>query len=288
MIKVSLLILLTVCNLQGEDLVSELVRKDISNERRDAIVEQLKQSDISAVAPKILEVMRSHESAGEPGIPPKPWMNDSHSHRAKVWYASAEIWFWLFIGRDDPNKAAILPKLLTSINDAYKDDGYTIHEVLSTMLAHWAPEAEQQVSNLLQDSKAPSSVKRHALEVLIQRCGERYVIPAIDFIRSSSGRDQKMLFTSIFNSGGYFKYSEENQKNIIDLGFSILESNENQYGYGLARQLGYFLKIPGEFAPNQNAAKYKTKNGLNLNDQFFLDTVRNALEWRKRNSEPQK
>jgi len=283
MIKVSLLTLLIVCNLQGDDLVRELIRNDISNERRDAIVEQLKQSDISTVAPKILEVMRSHVSASEPGIPPKPWMNDAHSHRAKVWYASAEIWHWLFKGRDDPNKAVILHKLLTNNHDEY-----SIYVILKTMLAHWPTEAEQQVFNLFQDPKASIGSKRHALEVLLARCGERYLIPALDFIRSSSSQSQLMLFTSIFNSGDFFSYTKEHQKDIIDLGFSILESNDNQSGYGLASQLGGFLKIPGEFAPDQNAAKYKTKNGLNLNDQFFLDTVRNALEWRKRESKSPK
>ena len=281
MIKVPLLILLTVCNLQGEDLIRELVRKDISNERRDAIVEQLKQSDISTVAPKILEVMRSHASPQEPGIPPKPWMNDMHSHKAKVWYASAEIWRELFKGRDDPNKAAILPKLLTDNHDEY-----SIRTILNAMQAHWPTEAEQQVFNLFQDPKATIGSKRNAIEVLLARCGERYVISALDFIRSSSSRDQLMLFTSIFNSGGYFSYSEARQKGIIDLGFSILESNENQSGYGLARRLGGFLKIPGEFAPDQHAAKYKTERGLN--DQFFLDTVRNALEWRKRKADSPK
>ena len=281
MIKVPLLILLTVCNLQGEDLIRELVRQDISNERRDAIVEQLKQSDISTVAPRILEVMRSHVSAGEPGIPPKPWMNDSHSHKAKVWYASAEIWHWLFKGRDDPNKAAILHKLLTNNHDEY-----SIYVILTTMLDHWPTETEQQVFTLLQDPKATIGSKRNALKVLLARCGERYVSSAVDFIRSSSSRDQEMLFTSIFNSGAFFSYTEEHQKDMIDLGFSILESNENQSGYFLARRLGYFLKIPGEFAPDQKAAKYQTERGLS--DQFFLDTVRNALEWRKRKADSPK
>jgi len=282
MIKVPFLILMTVCNLQGEDLVCELIRKDISNERRDAIVEQLKQSDISTVAPKILEVMRNSTSHSDPGIGSKPWMSDMNSHAAKVSYASHAIWHGLFSGADDPNKAAILLKLLANYNDEY-----SINRVLEMMRAHWTPEAEKQVFNLLLDSKISISTKQQALEVLIVRCGEQYVIPAIDFIQSSSGHDQKTLFTSIFSGAVRFSsYSEEHQKDIIDLGFSILESNENQYGYFLARQLGGFLKIPGEFAPYQNAAEYKTERGLN--DQFFLDTVRNALEWRKRKADSPK
>jgi len=282
MIKVPLLILLTVFNLQGEDSIRELVRKDISNERRDAIVEQLKQSDISTVAPKILEVMRDSASHIEPGIGSKPWMSDMHSHTAKVSYASHAIWQGLFSGADDPNKAAVLCKLLANYNDEYSTT-----KILEMMRFHWAPEAEQQVFNLLQNSKISISPKQQALEVLLERCGEQYVIPAIGFIQAYSSREQPALFTFIFSRAPrFFSYSEENQKNIIDLGFSILGSNENQYGYGLARQLGDYLKIPGGFAPDQNAAEYKTEG--RLNDQFFLDTVRNALAWRKRKAESPK
>src|SRR5262245_4298541 len=157
MMRTAFLILLIACNFQGEDLISELVRKDISNERRDAIVEQLKQSDVSTVAQRILEVMRDYAAPSEPGLPPKPWMNDAHSHRAKVWYASAAIWDELFKGRDEPIKAAILQQLLTNNHD---ED--SIDKILNTMRFHWAIEAELQVFNLLQDSKNPSSVKEHA------------------------------------------------------------------------------------------------------------------------------
>jgi hypothetical protein len=210
-------------------------------------------------------------------------MSDMHSHTAKVWYASSAIWAELFNGRDDPNKAAILLKLLAN----NRNDEYSTSKVLRMMQFHRTPETEQQVFNLLHNSETSSSNKRQALEMLIERCGEQYVISAMEFIVASPGWDQCARFTSIFGRATRFaSYSEDNQKNIIDLGFSILEFNENQYGYGLARQLGSFLKIPGEFAPDQNAAKYKTERGLN--DQFFLDTVRNALEWRKRKAEPQK
>src|SRR5262249_11207696 len=162
--KVLFLTLMIVCNLQGEDLIRELVRKDISNERRDAIVEQLKRSDVSTVAPRILEVMRDHVKADEPGIGSKPWMYDGRSHQAKVWYASAAIWDELFKGRDDPNKAAILQKLLTNHHDEY-----SIYVILNAMLAHWTIETEQQVFILFQDSKASISSKRQALEALINR-----------------------------------------------------------------------------------------------------------------------
>lgn len=103
MLSVCFLMLPALLILQGENLVDRLVRKDISNEKRDAIVEQLKQSDFALTAPGILVAMRDHIAAGEPGIPPKPWMNDSHSHRAKVWYASSATYVPLSVHWPIPN-----------------------------------------------------------------------------------------------------------------------------------------------------------------------------------------
>src|SRR5262245_17023428 len=122
----------TLLILQGENLVDRLVRKDISNEERDAIVEQLKQSDFALTAPGILVAMRDHVAATEPGMKPKPWMNDSHSHRAKVWYASGAIWRELFRGAGDPKKEEILLKLLSDHHD-----NYSRYVVLGSLGTHW-------------------------------------------------------------------------------------------------------------------------------------------------------
>lgn len=132
MLMVFLNILFLTCAAQSENLIRELVRKDISNERRDTVVEQLKQSDISETAPMILKLTNDFASHFEPGIGDKPWMSDLHSHRAKIWYASHAIWKELFKGAEDPVKAAILLKLLRHDNGYY-----SMGVILNTMRFHW-------------------------------------------------------------------------------------------------------------------------------------------------------
>jgi len=107
MLTVLLNILFLTCAVQSENLIHELVRKDISNERRDVVVEQLKQSDISEAAPMILKLINDFASHTEPGIGDKPWMSDHHSHRAKVWYASHAIWNEWFKGGEDPVRLTV-------------------------------------------------------------------------------------------------------------------------------------------------------------------------------------
>ena len=67
---------------------------------------------------------------------------------------------------------------------------------------------------------------------------------------------------------------------MLAAGFEIITelSDENlQTGYFVARRLGFILKIQDEFAPNQKASKYQGKHGLT--DEFFIDTVKNAIKW---------
>jgi hypothetical protein len=147
------------------------------------------------------------------------------------------------------------------------------------MRFHWTTEAEQPVFDLFKRHKASDLLRYHAIQVLLERCGERYVDRAIEFIQSLSPRDQLSFFHLV--GGRFFSYSGATQEKLIALGFTILEKSDGQGGYFVARDLGRFLKIPGEFAPDQNSPQYRGENGLK--EQFFSDTVRNALEWKKNN-----
>src|SRR5262245_61911578 len=205
MSTVLLNILFLTCAAQSENLIRELVRKDISNERRDIVVEQLKQSDISETAPMILKLSNDFASPTEPGIGDKPWMSDRHSHRAKIWYASHAIWNEWFKGRDDPVKAAILLKLLQNDNGYY-----SIGVILNTMRFQWTTEAEQPVFDLFKRHGTSDLPRYHAIQVLLERCGERYVDRAIEFIQSSAPRDQLSFFHLV--SERFFSYSGETQE----------------------------------------------------------------------------
>ncbi len=262
--------------------VKRLANKDISNADRDALVEKLKRSEPSESAPPILKLMRACSSVGatEPGMGPKPWMNNYHSHQAKAWYASIAVWHALFRGKDDTAKVAILLQLLNDHHDSYSRR--VVLKKLSS--SHWNSDAEREVFSLLQDKETPDATKGDALQALMKRTGEKYVPHAITFIQSAPNKDNRR-WDQLFNVGNqFFRYSRKNQNEIIAIGFAILEANATpgtSNGYHLARQLGYFLKIPRTFAPDQESPQYQGRSGLN--EKFFADTVKNALEWRKEN-----
>lgn len=271
------LMLLLVLPAQPNDPVAELSRKDISNEARDRLVERLRRSDPSATAPAILKLMRVYCSPTEPGMEHKPWMNDRHSHKAKVWYASCAIWDTLFAGQSEWAKVAVLLKLLESDKDTYSR-----HVVLKTLRFQWNATAEQPIFRLIQDRDSPDTTKMDALQVLLERCGETYVSYAIQFVEHSPAKDRLDHFQRVFNVGNrFFSCSPENQDRIVALGFTILQmvaKPGDATGYGVARQLGFFVRAPNEFAPDQRG--YRGLNGLT--ERFFSDTVQNALDWRKK------
>ena len=267
----------------GPDLVAALVSKDISNEARDAVVEELSQGDVANTAPRILKLLGEYSSHLEPGMGAKPWMHDSHSLCAKVWYASHAIWDALFRGEADPAKVKLLIKLLED-----HEDPYLRHVVLGTMRSQWTDEAEKPVFNLFQNPQVPASTREGAIKALLQHCGERYVPHAIDFVQSAVPEKKSARFQRVFNIGNkFFSYSQKNRSQILSIGFSILEDEANgktRQGYFIAVRLGFYLKIPDEFQPDQRAPQYQGRNGLN--EKFFSDTVQNALEWRRKNVEP--
>lgn len=127
--------------------------------------------------------------------------------------------------------------------------------------------------------------KELALSVLLERAGQTYVPSALEFVKVTAGKDQSSRFSRVFNIGNqFYTFSDKNQTDALALGFTILEAEAKlgtSMGYGLARLLGTFVEAPGEFASDTLAPLYQGKNGLN--EQFFSDTVENALDWRRKN-----
>ena len=210
----------------------------------------------------------------------KPWMIPHYSHQAKVWYASGAVWDALFSGSNDPSKAKILLKLLGDNHDDYSQ-----YVVLNQLRFHWNSEVEREVSALARRKNITNDSKELAISVLLERPGDSYVTDALRFVQDAAGKDQSSRFHRVFNIGYRFEtFSNKSQADILALGFSILEVEAKpgtSAGYGLACELGTFLRVPEEFKPDIHAPDYQGKGGLN--EQFFSDTVRNALEWRKLN-----
>jgi hypothetical protein len=269
------------------EMVKRLPQEDVSNSERDRLVQQLSRGDVATVAPPILKIMREHIAADEPGMGPKPWMEDGHSHRAKVWYATAAVWDKLFYGQPDPAKAAVLLKLLDS-----EKDGYSHYRVLDAVQFHWNAAVEQAVFQLIERSDTSDGLKRKCLNFLLRFSGETYVPHAIRFIEQAPvkerlGNDQLGYFGGVFNIGNhFFSYSRANQDRIVNLGFTILERearDDGNRGYSIATTLGFFVKAPNDFKPDQKDYQRPPGGPGGLTDAFFADTVKNALEWRKKN-----
>jgi hypothetical protein len=261
------------------DLVKRLPLEGISNTERDRLVQQLSRGDAAILALPILKIMREHTAADEPGMPPKPWLNDNHSHRAKVWYAAGAVWGALFRGDPDPVKAAVLLKLL-----ATEKDDYSRYTVLSEIGSHWNAAVEKSVVRVFEARESPSHIKRKSLELLLSLGGEKYVSHAFEFVSKSPAKEQAGLF-GVFGSNRFSSYSQENQDRIVDLGFTILEREAqegNRNGYFTATRLGTFVKAPNDFKPDQKDYQRPPGGTGGLTDAFFADTVKNALEWRKK------
>lgn len=259
--------------------ISQIAKRHISGPDRDAAVESLKHADIDKTAPMILRLMRDNASPSEPGYG-KPWMIPHYSHQAKVWYASGAVWDALFSGSNDPSKAKILLKLLGDNHDDYSQ-----YVVLNQLRFHWNSEVEREVSALARRKNITNDSKELAISVLLERAGDSYVTDAVRFVQDATGKEQSSRFHRVFNIGYRFEtFSNKSQADILALGFSILEAEAKpgiSAGYGLACELGTFLRAPEEFKPDIHAPDYQGKGGLN--EQFFSDTVSNALEWRKLN-----
>ena len=268
------------CSVLADERISKLGSEDTSNVERDALVESLQQSEISTTAAPLLALIRDHVSPSIPAVVPKPWMDDRYPHRAKVWYASLEVWDELFRGRSDPAKARVLLELLHN-----HQDNYSRYLVFLKLKRHWTDGAEEQIARLLEADEISDSTKLNAMEVLLEQVGEKYVPRAIHFIQDSPQERKERRFLDLFNVGNkFFKYSRQSRDEIVTVGFEILEVDatpNTSKGHFLATQLGYFLQVPGGFKPDQSAPRYQGKNGLKKS--FFADIVTNAMKWRSSN-----
>ena len=73
---------------------------------------------------------------------------------------------------------------------------------------------------------------------------------------------------------------------MLAAGFQIISELPNKdlkSGYFVARHLGFILKAQDEFTPDQKKQKYQGKHGLT--DNFFIDTVKNAIKWHSKNKQ---
>ena len=151
----------------------------------------------------------------------------------------------------------------------------------------WCPDAETVLLGLAKNKEEDLGIRRSAVSTLLSRCDINAYMPlAVEIVLAhKKGLDRCQAFNYTMNQGNrLFSLSDENRRKVLVAGFDIvteLPDKDFQTGYFVARRLGFMLKKEDEFAPNQKERKYQGEHGLT--EEFFIDTVKNAIEWHTKN-----
>jgi hypothetical protein len=285
-IATTILLVLAVSLVHGDesDLKHDWSKDDLSPSERTALVEKSKKEPFATIAPVLLKVLVGDQPIY--GINPwgdTPWNNDRLRPRDKTYLMASAVWQHHMEPRDDLEKATILLSLLQKASGR-SDKGILIGAIMNSQ---WCPDAEKVILGIAKDEKEDLGIRRASASALLSRCNiDTYMPLAVEIILShDKGMPRNQAFNLTLNQGNrLFSLSEKNRRLVLAAGFKVLTDwteSELQHGYFVARQLGFILKIRDEFAPDQKARKYQGEHGLT--DDFFSDTVKNALRWYSKN-----
>ncbi|MET0556879.1 MAG: hypothetical protein ABW221_27820 [Vicinamibacteria bacterium] len=258
------------------DDVAGLVSDRTTNERRDALVATLSAAPFREVAPRIVPLLREYATPAEPGMGPKPWLEDGHSVRARIWYALGAVWQSQIAGEPDPAKAHTLHSMLGA--SGHPRDRC---ELIQAIGHHWTEASERPLAALVERRSEAAEVRVAAASELLRRAPiDRYVPAAVALVRELAPSERSAAYRDLANLGNAVRAARaDSRASLVDLGFELLEADENPDGrYFLARAVGFLLDAPGEFAPDVRDPQYQSPNGLT--PAFFEQTVRNARTWR--------
>jgi hypothetical protein len=257
--------------------IAELLNVETTNVRRDALVDALALAPFGEVVPRILPLIREYATPTEPGMGAKPWLSDEHSVRARIWYALGAIWDRHLTGAADPAKGAVLLSLLDA--DGSPQD---MSRLIEAVGFHWTSDSEPLPAALLKRRSVPAEVRVAAAGELLRRASiDRYVPSAVALVREAEPARRSERYNRLANMGYDVRSaSPASRAALVDVGFELLEAEQYPAArYFLAIRIGFLLDVPGEFKPDNRDPRYKGPNGLT--QEFFDQTVRNALAWRK-------
>jgi hypothetical protein len=161
-------------------------------------------------------------------------------------------------------------KVLTAVLEDARSE-HSRRLALRGLRHNYAPDAEAALAAILREEKSPDWMT--AAEILLERHTAKYGPLVID--RASDDRrevSQRNEYLRVMDNLPLDDLGEADRKRLVRAGFIILRENRS---YFTARWLERFAGK--RFTPDQNAAKYR--NGLNLHEAYFEDTVKNALAW---------
>lgn len=250
-------------------------------------IETYKEQQFVSVSEELLKQIKQNRKAIWAYYNPTtdtPWL-ENINQTYKYQFALSHIWeYHLKVGSQDEVKEELVRLLILYCDDS---EMY-VHLAYSFSQANiWGKDVEKVFSDHLETKKRPLAIRTTALEMLLEYADLNTYSPYISgIINEQPDILQKFQwFTRFTNHGNrLFTLTHQNRELVLKCGFDLLitysQSNRN-LGYFVARQLGFILKVPNTFAPNQDEPKYREAHGLN--DLFFQDTVTNAITWYQEN-----
>ncbi len=255
-------------------------KEGLTQKERTALVEESKKRSFAEIAPALLKALVDyHPFYGINPIGDTPWNDEGLTGRDRVYLMASAVWHHHLASSDDLSKAKALLALL-------KDSSHMGERaiLISALLNYqWCPEAENVLLEIAKNTKEDNSIRRLSVETLLSRCDLNTYMPlAVEIILAhKTGLDRCQAFNFTTNQGNrLFSLSEQNKRRFLAEGFGIineLPEKDLQTAYFVARRLGFVLRIESEFAPDQKGEKFQGKHGLT--DEFFIDTVKNAVTW---------
>lgn len=275
-------------------LRSQWAKRDLSTKERDKLVELSEKEPFETIIPILLPLLVDCQpNYGINYEGSKPWNMDRLSSEDRTYVMADSVWIYQMKPRDDFSKANVLLALLRKTSRR-EEKG-----ILISALQHeqWTPDAEKDLADIANNTNEPCEFRQEAVEALLYHCEVNLYVPiAIEIIRAHDEKGQlrcasfssicEAVYQQITTPQGYrpSTLNETNKYALISEGFEILTElpKENlQIGAGAAFRLGNMLGIKDEFNPDRSAKKYQDRGPFQgaLREEFFADTVKNALAW---------
>lgn len=262
----------------AEDLVATMTDKTAAWDARCAAEDSLTNLPPQTILPLLLP----HIGKGMPS--PAVWNSAGRDFDKRapiewqVFYAVARSWNRQVDSLPRDSGGTVLLTLLGAAKETSERS-----RVLMDLTHRWVPDAETPVATLLKNPEEDLMVRTTAALALILHGQADYHDLLLGYAKEGSFADRKRWF-DLLSDPRHKKKTGVDAK-VVRMGFSLIEEDRRVspgYVHG-----AYFLAIKTgdyvgkEFKPDQKAERYQGEHGLKEN--FFADTVANALSWWAKN-----
>lgn len=276
---------LTVCvsafaDAPAEDHIQKMTDEAASWADRCAAEDALAKIPPKQVLPKLLP----HIVKGMPSGP--IWNSGGREHdkrgpvKWQVFYAVSRSWNHQVASLPRDTGGTLLLELLKKTSSPNAQS-----RLITDLMRRWVADAESTVAALLKDpQKAINSRVTAGFALILHGKGDYHEL-LLEYANESNHVDRKRWYDLLSDPSNKKKTGVDVR--VVIMGFNLIRAEQNsspEYIHG-----AYFLAVTvgdyvgQEFKPDKRLPRYRGKHGLT--DEFFGDTVKNALHWWNDNKE---